>query len=551
MTPVGGTAPETWATLLAGRSGIAALDEDWAQGLPVRMAGRVDVDVASRLSTPEYKRMDRCGHLALIAAREAWAQAGRPEADPERLAVVIGSGYGGLDTTLEQTRTLDASGPRRVSPHTLTRIMTNAPAAWVSIDVGAKGGARTPVSACASGAEAISQAADMIRAGSADVVIAGGVDSCINGLIISGFAQIRALSTRNGDPQSASRPFDRDRDGFVLAEGAAIAGPGTRRPRPGPRGGDPRRRGRVSGDVRRRRHRRRRSRNAASGHGKSDSGRWSAPAGHRPGPCPRDVHSRGRPPGGGSHQGGARRQGFQVTSTKSLTGHLLGGAGALGAIVMIQALKTGAFPGTGNLDEPDAGIDLNLIRTTVKDQPAKAGIANAFGFGGHSTALVITESLAVPMETVVWSKPEHERAGTPLLVMMHGYGRDESRMTQLFDSLPSAFTCAALRGPKVIGDGYGWFLLDYFLTHDFADVISSTNAVFGWIESVKAQHSSVSLFGYSQGMAMASTLLRLRPAQFRAVVGLSGFVLENELLAMSESFESRPPFFWGRDRATS
>jgi phospholipase/carboxylesterase len=152
------------------------------------------------------------------------------------------------------------------------------------------------------------------------------------------------------------------------------------------------------------------------------------------------------------------------------------------------------------------------------------------------------------METVVWSKPEHERDGTPLLVMMHGYGTDESRMVSLFDGLPSAFSCAALRGPKVIGDHYGWFLLDYFLTHDFADVVSSTNAVFNWIESVKDRHSSVSLLGYSQGMAMASTLLRLRPDQFRATVGLSGFVLENELLAMSESFETRPPFFWGRDK---
>ena len=153
------------------------------------------------------------------------------------------------------------------------------------------------------------------------------------------------------------------------------------------------------------------------------------------------------------------------------------------------------------------------------------------------------------METVVWSRPEHERAGTPLLVMMHGYGTDESRMAKLFGSLPPGFSCAALRGPKVIGDHHGWFLLDYFLTHDFADVIASTNGVFAWIESVKSRHSSVSLFGFSQGMAMASTLLRLRPDQFRAVVGLSGFVLDNELLAMSESFTSRPPFFWGRDRA--
>ncbi|MEC5191263.1 MULTISPECIES: alpha/beta hydrolase [unclassified Arthrobacter] len=152
------------------------------------------------------------------------------------------------------------------------------------------------------------------------------------------------------------------------------------------------------------------------------------------------------------------------------------------------------------------------------------------------------------METVAWSKPESERAGTPLLVMMHGYGRDESRMVKLFESLPAGFSCAALRGPKEIGDGYGWFVLDYFLTHDFADVISSANAVLDWIESVKGQHSSVSLLGYSQGMAMATTLMRLRPAQFCAGVGLSGFVLDNELLAMSESSDAHPPFFWGRDR---
>ena len=391
VTPVGGTAPETWASLLAGRSGISALEEDWAETLPVRMAGRVDVDVATHLTTPEYKRMDRCGHLALIAAREAWAQAGRPGADPERLAVVIGSGYGGLDTTLEQARTLDASGPRRVSPHTLTRIMTNAPAAWVSIDVGAKGGARTPVSACASGAEAISQAADMIRAGAADVVIAGGVDSCINGLIISGFAQIRALSTRNGDPQSASRPFDRDRDGFVLAEGAAILVL-EREDHARARGAE------ILGVV-------------AGSAVTSDAVDIVAadPAMQRrvmekaiadAGLRPQDIglvhaHATSTPVGDRLEAEAIKAvlgNQVPVTSTKSLTGHLLGGAGALGAIVMIQALKTGAFPGTSNLDEPDSGIDLNLIRGAVAGQTARAGIANAFGFGGHSTALVITES---------------------------------------------------------------------------------------------------------------------------------------------------------------
>lgn len=153
------------------------------------------------------------------------------------------------------------------------------------------------------------------------------------------------------------------------------------------------------------------------------------------------------------------------------------------------------------------------------------------------------------METVVWSKPEAERNGTPLLVMMHGYGTDETRMVRLFDYLPAEFTCAALRAPMVIGDRFGWFLLDYFLANDFADVITATNTVHAWINSVRVQHSSVSLLGYSQGMAMASTLLRLHPADFQAVVGLSGFVLENELLSLTESFASPPPFFWGRDKA--
>jgi phospholipase/carboxylesterase len=153
------------------------------------------------------------------------------------------------------------------------------------------------------------------------------------------------------------------------------------------------------------------------------------------------------------------------------------------------------------------------------------------------------------METVVWSKPEHERPGTPLLVMMHGYGTDEQRMLQLFPYLPAEFSCAALRGPMAIGDHYGWFLLDYFLANDFADVIAASSKVLAWIDSVKGKHSSVSLLGYSQGMAMASTLLRLRPSGFRATVGLSGFVLENELLDLSDSFETPPPFFWGRDVA--
>ncbi|CAM3151030.1 3-oxoacyl-[acyl-carrier-protein] synthase 1 [Arthrobacter ulcerisalmonis] len=155
INPLGSSVAQTWAGLIAGHSGISALTEEWAEQLPVKIAGRAEADLSVHLSTREIKRMDRCGQLALIAAREAWAQAGAPEVDPERFAVVIGSAYGGLGSTIEQDRTLAVSGPRKVSPHTLTRLMVNAPAAWVSIDLGARGGARTPVSACASGAEAI------------------------------------------------------------------------------------------------------------------------------------------------------------------------------------------------------------------------------------------------------------------------------------------------------------------------------------------------------------------------------------------------------------
>ncbi|MEV7634541.1 phospholipase [Pseudarthrobacter enclensis] len=153
------------------------------------------------------------------------------------------------------------------------------------------------------------------------------------------------------------------------------------------------------------------------------------------------------------------------------------------------------------------------------------------------------------METVVWSRPADQRAGTPLLVMMHGYGTDESRMVRLFEYLPPEFTCAALRAPMPIGEHYGWFLLDYFLANDFADVVSVAAKVHAWVESVREQHTSVSLLGYSQGMAMASTLLRLYPQDYAAVVGLSGFVLDNDLLALTDSFDSKPPFFWGRDKA--
>ncbi|MFJ5861937.1 beta-ketoacyl-[acyl-carrier-protein] synthase family protein [Pseudarthrobacter sp. NPDC092439] len=392
INPVGSTVAETWAGLISGTSGIAALDEDWAEQLPVRIAGRVTTDLSERLSTREMKRMDRCGQLALVAAREAWARAGAPEVDPERFAVVIGSAYGGLGSTLEQDRVLAASGPRKVSPHTLTRLMVNGPAAWVSIDLGAKGGARTPVSACASGAEAIVQGAEMIRSGAADVVIAGGVDASVNDLVITGFSQIRALSGRTGDPSRASRPFDGGRDGFVLAEGAGIVVLESE--------AHARARGAaVLGAV-------------AGGAVTSDANdivaadpvmqrRVMQKALDSAGLQPADIgfihaHATSTPVGD-RLEGLAINAIFgpdvPVTSTKGHTGHLLGGAGALAAVVVLEALREGRLPGTLNLQAQDTEVELNVVAEHVRALPAdspRTGLVNAFGFGGHSVALVVS-----------------------------------------------------------------------------------------------------------------------------------------------------------------
>ncbi|MDI3193955.1 beta-ketoacyl-[acyl-carrier-protein] synthase family protein [Pseudarthrobacter sp. AL07] len=394
INPLGSTMAETWTGLLAGQSGIAALDQEWAEQLPVRMAGQVTADLSEHLTTRELKRMDRCGQLALVAAREAWQQAGTPDVDPERFAVVIGSAYGGLGSTLEQDRALASGGPRRVSPHTLTRLMVNGPAAWVSIDLGARGGARTPVSACASGAEAIVQGAEMIRSGAADVVIAGGVDASVNDLVITGFSQIRALSTRNSEPQLASRPFDGARDGFVLAEGAgivvleseaharargavvlgAVAGGAVTSDANDIVAADPAMQRRVMQKAL-----------ASAGMQASEIGFVHAHATSTP------VGDRLEAQAINAIFGAN----VPVTSTKGHTGHLLGGAGALAAVVVVQALQTGQLPGTANVEALDPEVNLNVITEnahTLAPGSAPAGLVNAFGFGGHSVALVITAS---------------------------------------------------------------------------------------------------------------------------------------------------------------
>ena len=221
-TPLGGDVVSTWQAMLAGESGVRPIQAAWAAQLPVQIAATLAVEPTETLERVQARRLDRSQQVALVAAREAWADAGRPDVDKQRLGVVVGTGIGGAVTLLDQDDILEARGARRVSPLTIPMLMPNGPAATVGLEVGAQAGVHAPVSACASGAEAIALGLDMIRSGRADVVVVGGAEACIHPLPLAGFAQMQALSTRNDEPAAASRPFDKARDGFVLGEGAGM-----------------------------------------------------------------------------------------------------------------------------------------------------------------------------------------------------------------------------------------------------------------------------------------------------------------------------------------
>ena len=225
-TPLGGDIPTTWDALLDGRSGTRALEQDWVDtyDLPVRIAAQLAVPTADVLAKHECRQLDPSGQMALVAAREAWADSGITEIDHDRLGVVVASGIGGVWTLLSAYDVLKEKGHRRVYPLTVPMLMPNGPAAAVSLELGARAGVHTPVSACASGAESMAYALDMIRSGRADVVVAGGTEAAIHPLPIAGFAAMQALSSSHNDSAAvASRPYDTARDGFVLGEGAALA----------------------------------------------------------------------------------------------------------------------------------------------------------------------------------------------------------------------------------------------------------------------------------------------------------------------------------------
>jgi len=398
ITPVGADVPSTWESLLAGRSGVTSLTEDWAQDLPARIAAWAAADPATLIDRVQARRLDRCEQFALVAAREAWADAGSPEVPPERLGVVVSSGIGGVASTLKAYDTLKEKGWSRLSPFTVPMLMPNGSAGWLSIELGARAGVHTTVSACASGAEAIGYAMEMIRSGRADVVVAGGTEAAIIPLNIAAFAAMRALSTRNDEPQRASRPFDRGRDGFVLGEGAGIvvlesaehaarrganvyaiaAGVGYSSDAHHIAQPDPD----ATGVVRAIQHALADARVNAEQVAHVNAHATSTPAGDIV-ECQAIATALGPAAGG-----------VVISATKSMTGHLLGGAGAVESVAAILALRERVAPPTINLDDPedDAGIQIATEPTKLQqrsDAPM-AVLNNSFGFGGHNVALAFT-----------------------------------------------------------------------------------------------------------------------------------------------------------------
>ncbi|MDR1079300.1 MAG: beta-ketoacyl-[acyl-carrier-protein] synthase family protein, partial [Propionibacteriaceae bacterium] len=225
-TPLGGDLPTTWRNLLAGASGVSRLEQPWAERLACRIGGQAREDPAAGLEPAKARHLDRSAQFALVAGLEAWADAGLGlgednPVDPDRLLVAIGSGSGGLSSLVANWDTLRDRGPRRVSPFTVPMLMANAPAANLGLALRARAGVHSPVSACASSNEAISQGFDQLRWGRADVAVIGGAEAAVHPLPVAAFAQMQALSRRNDEPERASRPWDRDRDGFVIGEGAA------------------------------------------------------------------------------------------------------------------------------------------------------------------------------------------------------------------------------------------------------------------------------------------------------------------------------------------
>lgn len=392
-TPLGGDVASTWSALIAGKSGVRLLTEDWRELLPVHFAARVAKEPADQMERVEMRRLDRSEQFALVASREAWKDAGAPDVDKERLGVVIASGIGGVITLLDQFDILKEKGARGVSPHTVPMLMPNGPAANVGLELQARAGVHTPVSACASGAEAIGYALEMIRSNRADVIVSGGVEAAIHQLPMAGFAAMKALSTRNDAPERASRPYDADRDGFVLGEGGGIL---------------------VLEEYEHAKARGAKIYCELVGQGLSSDGY------HIAAPDPdgtgvqraikfalqdanlstKDIvhlnaHATSTPAGDVAEANALRlalgkdADHVAVSATKSMTGHLLGGAGAIESVFIVKALQERLAPPTINIENLDPAVNIDVVRDNPRSLPAGqiAALNDSFGFGGHNVVL--------------------------------------------------------------------------------------------------------------------------------------------------------------------
>ena len=394
-TPLGADVESTWKALLAGQSGVRLLTEDWRELLPVHFAARVATEPADQMERVEMRRLDRSEQFALIASREAWKDAGSPDdVDKERLGVVVASGIGGVITLLDQFVNLNEKGARGVSPHTVPMLMPNGPAANVGLELQAKAGVHTPVSACASGAEAIGYAFEMIKNNRADIIVTGGVEAAIHQLPMAGFAAMKALSTRNDAPAHASRPYDVDRDGFVLGEGGGIL---------------------VIEEYEHAKARGAKIYCEIGGQGLTSDGYHIAapdPEGSgvqraikfalaNSGLSTKDIvhlnaHATSTPAGDVAEANALRKalgkdaDHVAVSATKSMTGHLLGGAGAIESVFIVKALQERLAPPTINIENLDPAVTVDVVRDTPRQLPAGdiAALNDSFGFGGHNVVLV-------------------------------------------------------------------------------------------------------------------------------------------------------------------
>lgn len=394
-TPIGGTAPQTWQAMLDGTIGVKNIDKPWVDKfqLTVNLHAPLAVDPLEVLPRVEARRLDRSQQAALIAAREAWADAGSPdEIDPLRRGTVIGTGIGGAVTLLDQDDLLETAGIRKVSVMTVPMLMPNGPAAAVGLWNTSRGAVHAPVSACAAGAEGIAWAYKLIKEGEIDIALAGGAEGCIHPLPIAGFSQMRAMSTRNDDPLTASRPFDTGRDGFVIGEGAGIMVL-ERRSHAEARGA------KIYGTL--------------AGIGMTnDAYHITAPepegegsmrairkALKMAGLSPTDIdhvnaHATSTPVGDAAEARTiAKAIGTHpvVTATKSMTGHMLGAAGAVEAIATVLAVQNNIVPGTKNIQNLDPNIEIDVAQTTREVQ-LNAAINDSFGFGGHNVVLIFTKA---------------------------------------------------------------------------------------------------------------------------------------------------------------